>query len=114
MSAGSRIFMPCYLVTSLTSAALAVIACFRLGEPGGVAMLTGGAVYVLGMFAVTAVFNVPLNDALAAADPASAEGTAVGALPSAIGPFGTIAGRSRLSRRRCFSPRPSPHDDDVR
>ncbi|MGO4843669.1 anthrone oxygenase family protein, partial [Rhizobiaceae sp. 2RAB30] len=29
---------------------------------------------VAGMFGVTMVFNVPLNNALAAADPASAEG----------------------------------------
>jgi uncharacterized membrane protein len=36
-------------------------------------MLTGGALYVLGMFVVTVIFNVPLNDALAASDPASQE-----------------------------------------
>ena len=33
------------------------------------AMVAGGALYVLGMFVVTVIFNVPLNDALAAADP---------------------------------------------
>jgi len=38
-------------------------------------MLVGGLVYVLGMFGVTMVFNVPLNNALAAADPSS-QGTA--------------------------------------
>jgi uncharacterized membrane protein len=69
------LFMPLFLGTTLTSAALVVIAGFRLGEPGAVAMLAGGVIYVLGMFVVTAVFNVPLNDALAAADPASTEGT---------------------------------------
>ena len=37
-------------------------------------MLAGGVIYVLGMFVVTAVFNVPLNDALAAVDPSGAEG----------------------------------------
>ncbi len=31
----------------------------------------------MGMFVCTAGFNVPLNDALAAADPASAEATAL-------------------------------------
>jgi uncharacterized membrane protein len=31
-------------------------------------MLVGGVIYVLGMFVVTMVFNVPLNNALAAAD----------------------------------------------
>jgi uncharacterized membrane protein len=68
------LFMPIFLATTLTSAALAVAGCFRLGEPGAVAMLAGGAIYVIGMFVITMVFNVPLNDALAAADPASAEG----------------------------------------
>lgn len=34
------------------------------------AMLAGGVLYVLGMFVVTMIFNVPLNNALAAVDPA--------------------------------------------
>jgi uncharacterized membrane protein len=71
------LFMPFLLGTTLTSAALVVIACFRFGEPGAVAMLAGGIIYVLGMFVATMVFNVPLNDALAAVDPASAQGTAL-------------------------------------
>ena len=33
------------------------------------AMLAGGVLYVLGMFVVTMVFNVPLNDTVAATDP---------------------------------------------
>jgi uncharacterized membrane protein len=66
------LFMPLFLGTTLL-----VIACFRLGEPGAAAMLADGAIYVLGMFAATAVFNVPLNDALAAADPSSAEEAAL-------------------------------------
>jgi uncharacterized membrane protein len=36
-------------------------------------MLAGGALYVIGMFVCTAVFNVPLNNALAAVDPNSVE-----------------------------------------
>jgi uncharacterized membrane protein len=71
------LFMPLFLGTTLTSAALALIACFRLSEPGALAMLAGGVLYVLGMFIATSVFNVPLNDALAAADPSSAEGAAL-------------------------------------
>jgi uncharacterized membrane protein len=71
------LFMPFFLGTTLACAALAVLACFRLGEPGAIAMLAGGVIYVLGMFVVTAVFNVPLNDALAAVDPASADGAAL-------------------------------------
>jgi uncharacterized membrane protein len=40
-------------------------------------MLVGGVVQVLGMFVVTMVFNVPLNNELARVDPASAEGATV-------------------------------------
>ena len=71
------LFMPLFLATTLTSAALVLIACVRFSEPGAVAMLAGGVIYVLGMFVATAVFNVPLNDALAAADPSSADGAAL-------------------------------------
>jgi len=64
---------PGFLATTAASAALAVTALLRWGEPGAMAMAAGGALYVLGMFVVTMIFNVPLNDALAAADPASHE-----------------------------------------
>ncbi len=40
-------------------------------------MLAGGVLYVIGMFVCTLAFNVPLNDALAAVDPASVEGASV-------------------------------------
>jgi uncharacterized membrane protein len=66
-------FMPLFLGTTLVSAMLAVVAVFRLGEPGAAAMLAGGALNLVGMFAVTMICNVPLNNALAAADPASTQ-----------------------------------------
>ncbi|KRR18577.1 hypothetical protein CQ14_24610 [Bradyrhizobium lablabi] len=67
------LFLPVFLATTATSAVLAVMALVRWGEPGAMAMLAGGVLYVLGMFVVTMIFNVPLNNALAAADPASQE-----------------------------------------
>ncbi|MDE5458616.1 DUF1772 domain-containing protein [Bradyrhizobium sp. CSA112] len=67
------LFMPIFLGTTVASAALAVTALLRWGEPGAIAMAAGGVLYVLGMFVVTMIFNVPLNNALAAADPASHE-----------------------------------------
>ena len=67
------LFMPLFLGTTATSAALAAMALFRWGEPGATAMLAGGVLFVLGMFIVTMIFNVPLNNALAAAEPASSE-----------------------------------------
>jgi uncharacterized membrane protein len=71
------LFMPFFLGTTLTSLVLAVVAIFRWGEAGATTMAAGGIVYVVGMFVCTAVFNVPLNDALAAVDPASHEATAL-------------------------------------
>jgi uncharacterized membrane protein len=65
------LFMPLFLGGTLAAAALAVMAILRWGEPGAMVMLAGGVLYVVGMFVVTMVFNVPLNDALAAADPSS-------------------------------------------
>ncbi|MCP4616852.1 MAG: DUF1772 domain-containing protein [Bradyrhizobium sp.] len=67
------LFLPVFLGSTLTSLALAVLAPFRWDEPGAALWLAGGALYVTGMFAVTAVFNVPLNNALAAVQPASSE-----------------------------------------
>lgn len=70
------LFMPLFLATTLAGAALAVLAVFRWGEPDAVPMLSGGIVYVLGMFVVTMIFNVPLNNALDTVDPASVEAAA--------------------------------------
>lgn len=59
-------FMPIFLGTTLAGGILVVMAFFRWGEPGSFLMLAGGVIYVIGMFVVTMVFNVPLNNALAA------------------------------------------------
>lgn len=67
------LFMPLFLGTTLASLLLAIAAMLRWGEPGASAMLAGGALYVIGMFVCTAVIHVPLNNALAAVDPASVE-----------------------------------------
>ena len=57
----------------------------RWNEPGAPLMIAGGVLYVVGMFVVTMVFNVPLNNALMAVDPASPEGTgAMDALSSRL------------------------------
>jgi len=71
------LFMPLFLGTTLAGLLLAITAAFRWSEPGAAAMLAGGAFYVIGMFVCTVVFNVPLNNALAAVDPASVEGASV-------------------------------------
>jgi len=49
-----------------------IVGIVRWGEPGSMAMLAGGLIYVAGMFLCRMFFNVPLNNALARVDPVSA------------------------------------------
>lgn len=67
------LFMPLFFGTTIAGAALGVMAVMRWGEPGAAYMLAGGAIYVIGMFVVTVIFNVPLSNELARADPAHAD-----------------------------------------
>jgi uncharacterized membrane protein len=66
-------FLGVFLGTAIGCLLLVVIALLNWHKPGATCLLAGGAIYLLGTFAVTALFNVPRNDALAALDPASAE-----------------------------------------
>lgn len=70
-------FMPLFLGSSLAALILACIALFQWHQPGSGAVFAGGVIYVVGMFVCTMVLNVPLNNALAAVDPASANGADV-------------------------------------
>ncbi len=67
-------FLPLFFASSGAAAVLAVVALLDLSQPGAVFLLAGAAAYVLGMFVVTVVGNVPLNNALEAAAADSAEG----------------------------------------
>jgi len=64
------LFMPLFLGTTVAGAALVVMGTLRVSEPGAVSMIAGGGLYVIGMFVVTMVFNVPLNNHLDTVDPA--------------------------------------------
>lgn len=66
-------FMPLFFGTSLASLALGVWGVARWGDSGAHFLVGGGLIYVVGMFGVTAAFNVPLNDALDAVDGTSQE-----------------------------------------
>jgi len=46
----------------------------RWPAPGGLCLIAAGLLYVIGSLLVTMIFNVPLNEALAKAAPASPEG----------------------------------------
>lgn len=65
------LFLPVFMGSTLACLVLAVLAPFRWNEPGAAMWLIGGVIYVFGMFVVTMLFNVPLNNALAAVEPAT-------------------------------------------
>lgn len=65
------LFMPFFYGTTVASLILVLNGFVYRDGPGATAMLAGGLIYIAGMFFCTIFFNVPLNNALAAADPAS-------------------------------------------
>ncbi|WP_054022945.1 DUF1772 domain-containing protein [Bacillus sp. FJAT-28004] len=58
--------------TALASILLAITSFFRLGEPAANYLLAGSLFYLIGSVLITIVFNVPLNEMLASADPSVA------------------------------------------
>jgi len=71
------VFLGVFVGTAVVCALLAVTALFRWQEPGALFLLVGALLYFVGTFLVTMVFNVPLNDALAAVVPDSTEGASL-------------------------------------
>jgi uncharacterized membrane protein len=63
------LFMPLFFGSSIISLCLIIAAIVHWGEAGSKLTLIAGAVYFIGMFICTAVFNVPLNNVLARTDP---------------------------------------------
>lgn len=57
-------FMPLFFGSTVIALLMIVAGVWHLGEPGSMKALVGGLVYCLGMFLVTAAFNVPLNNQL--------------------------------------------------
>lgn len=68
------VFLGVFLGTAAACALLAVSSLVRWHKPGAPYLLAGCLLYLAGTFLVTIIFNVPHNNALAAVDPASAEG----------------------------------------
>src|SRR5258708_1018709 len=64
--------MPIFYGTTVASLMLVISGLVRRGEPGAIAMLAGGLIFIAGMFFVTVFFNLPLNNSLATVDTASA------------------------------------------
>jgi uncharacterized membrane protein len=66
-------FIAVFVGTAAASAFLALMAILKMDDPRAIWWLAGGALYVAGTFILTIVRNVPLNDTLAAAEPAHAD-----------------------------------------
>jgi uncharacterized membrane protein len=71
------VFFVAFFGTALLCVVLAIAAFFRWGEAGSAWLLTGSILYLAGIILVTMIFNVPLNNALAAVDPANTQGAVV-------------------------------------
>ena len=67
-------FFAAFFGTALVCLALAALNFARRSEPAALYTLAACALYLLGCIAVTMMFNVPLNNALAKVDPASEAG----------------------------------------
>jgi uncharacterized membrane protein len=67
------LFLLVFAGTAVLSAMLAVAAIVRWYAPGSGYLLSGSLIYLAGAFLVTGVCNVPMNNALARVDPASAD-----------------------------------------
>ena len=64
------VFMLAFMGTAALCLVLAGTSLIWWGRPGGMLMLAASLFYLAGCFGVTMLFNVPLNDRLAAAAPA--------------------------------------------
>jgi uncharacterized membrane protein len=71
------IFLGVFMGTALISLVLTGMSLWEWNLPRAYYMLAGAALYVAGSFLVTVVFNVPLNNALDAAEPATTSGEEV-------------------------------------
>jgi len=57
-------FFVVFMGTTLTTVLLMIYSLFHWNQPNAIYLLVGSAFYLLGSFLVTAVYNVPLNNAL--------------------------------------------------
>ncbi len=71
------LFLGVFVGTAVLSLALVLLAVASEGVAASGLLIAGGLLYVVGCFLVTGTRNVPLNKALAAADPGGEEGAAL-------------------------------------
>jgi uncharacterized membrane protein len=70
-------FLGVFVGTAAACVVLAVLSIVRWNQPCAAYLLAGSLLYLIGTFLVTMALNVPLNDALAAVEPSSAEGASL-------------------------------------
>jgi uncharacterized membrane protein len=70
------LFMAVILGTAAVSLVLLLLCLTSFSGPGGLYPIAGSVLYLVGTFAVTFVFNVPRNNALAAMQPTAPHGAA--------------------------------------
>ena len=71
------LFLGTFFGTAILSLVLAIWALVGWSEPAAGYLIAGSLLYFVGTFLVTIMFNVPLNNRLAAVKPDGAEGKAV-------------------------------------
>jgi uncharacterized membrane protein len=71
------VFLAVFMGTALLCLVAAVAAFWNWNAEGSGWLLAGSLIYLVGIVVVTMIFNVPLNEQLAAVDPASGQGAAV-------------------------------------
>lgn len=57
-------FMPLFFGSTIVALLMAIFGIWQWKEPGAGLAIAAGLIYAIGMFFVTAVFNVPLNNLL--------------------------------------------------
>ncbi len=67
------VFMVLFLTLTPVSLGVAIFALVHVGGAGGALLAGAGGLYLVGVFLVTALFNVPMNNALAQAPDGTAD-----------------------------------------
>ena len=67
-------FLGVFMGTALLCVVLTILSVIRWQSPESAWLLAGCLLYLVGSIGVTMIFNVPMNNALVSADPASSEG----------------------------------------
>lgn len=67
-------FMPVFMGTTALSVVLGIASLIKLGKPSALYVVAGSLLVFVGVFLVTSIFNVPLNDTLASVTSGSPEG----------------------------------------